>query len=155
MGVHFYIDQIQEIKQLIYNEIKNKGAEIDKNLPFNEYHWKIREIETASKEEKPYFYFFKVTPEPKNFVFGGGVSKEMGGIYFGAHVDLLDVITDKQIAIGKDSWGTKGLSNIGEQYLFLGDVNVPTVTFVRAQPTCTNKVFGPEDASSSFEIQVI
>ncbi len=41
MGVHFYIDRIQEIKQLIYNEIKKKGVEIDKDLFFNEYYLKI------------------------------------------------------------------------------------------------------------------
>lgn len=53
MGVHYYLDEIQEIKKLIYNEIKKKGVDIDKDLYFNEYPLKIREIETASKEEKP------------------------------------------------------------------------------------------------------
>ena len=153
MGVHFYIDQIQEIKQLIYNEIKKKGVEIDKDLFFNEYYLKIREIETASKEEKPYFDFFKVPPEPKNFVFGGGVSSNMGGIYFGNYVKDFEGITATHIKIGSDVWGYTGLSNISSTYLSSKPVDMPQFTFIKAQPTCTDKVFGPEE-NSSADIQV-
>lgn len=144
MGVHYYLDEIQEIKKLIYNEIKKKGVDIDKDLYFNEYPLKIREIETASKEEKPYFNFFKVPIEPKNFVFGGGVSSVMGGIYFSFNIkDNLKY--DKQfIRIGEGVWGYRGLETVDKTYVVEKQISSANYTFVKAQPTCTDQVWGPE-----------
>lgn len=147
MGVHYYLDQVQEIKQQIYSEIKKKGVEIDPDLFFNEYPLKIREIETASKEEKPYFNFLKVPIEPKNFVFGGGVSSVMGGIYFSFNINDLPSIYNPRIKLGDKVWGYRGLDTVDQSYL--DDKQVPTVTynFVKAQPTCTDQVWGPEESS--------
>lgn len=154
MGVHFYIDQIQEIKQLIYNEIKKKGVEIDKDLFFNEYYLKIREIETASKEEKPYFNFFKVSPEPKNFVFGGGVSSNMGDIYFSFHINDNIKIDKPYIKIGDKVWGYRGLETVDQIYVEEKQISNVDYSFIKAQPTCTDKVFGPVE-NNPVNIQVI
>ncbi len=151
MGVHYYLDEIQEIKKLIYNEIKKKGVEIDKDLYFNEYPLKIREIETASKEEKPYFNFFKVPIEPKNFVFGGGVSSVMGEIYFSFNIKDILTIEKPLLKIGDQVWGYRGLETVDKSYVVEKQVSSIDYSFIKAQPTCTEQVWGPNKTLDDFQ----
>lgn len=147
--------KIKSIKKEIYEAIKSKGVEFSASDLFEVYPSQVDKIETAGPSvEKPFFTFFKVPPEPKSFVFGGGVSAEMGGIYFGNYVKDFEGITATPIKIGSDVWGYTGLSNIGSTYLSSKPVDMPQFTFIKAQPTCTDKVFGPEE-NSSADIQVI
>ena len=146
------LDDLQKIKQIkkeIYDSIKGKGVDISSKELFELYPSQVDKIETAGPAvEKPYFDFYRIPPEPKNFVFGGGVSSEMGDIYFGFEAKLFDGIQDTPIKIGTASWGYKGLDTVDKSYLNAPDADIPTFSFVRAQPTCTDQVFGPTDLSA-------